>query len=410
MRLQINLVLTFVLLTISSSYGQMESYEYKRELIGIQDQWHKIVIPKTMFGTLSRKLTDIRIYGITKNNDTIEAPYILQKLKDHTSVKNSEFKIINTSHTDTGYFYTFEVSSVNPVNQMDLDFGQQNYDWQLQLEGSNNQQEWFTIIDDYRIVSIKNELTDFTFDKLSFPSSKYNYYRLQVNSKTDPDLQKVSIQQQNIVEGSLQDYAIKYQNSLENKQTKQTEISIELEHAVPVSFLKITPHAAFDYYRPVSIQYVSDSTLVGLKWKFHFNTLTTGVLNSNGNNEFKAVSTTTKKLKVHIHNQDNQPLDINSIQVKGYTHEIITRITEPATYYLAYGYKNASQPRYDIAKFKGSIPSEMKTIKLGDEIVIEKAEATNTSPLFENKIWLWGIMGVLILILGGFSFKMIKQK
>ncbi|WP_299685675.1 DUF3999 family protein [uncultured Dokdonia sp.] len=410
MKRQINICIGTLLLVCSYSYGQMQEYAYKRELKGIQDQWHKIVIPETMFGTLSRKLTDIRLYGITKDNDTIEAPYFLQKTTDQITSNEVTFNTLNTSHNDTGYFYTFEVPSETAINQIDLDFGQQNYDWQLTLEGSQNQQEWYTITENYRIVSIKNNATDFEFSKLTFPDAKYRFFKLRVATKKAPDLRKVSISQQHTIEGSLKTYDIKAITTNENKEAKHTEISIELQHAVPVSYLKMNPTASFDYYRPVTILYLADSLETQQGWKYNYRTLTSGVLSSEGNNEFKATSTTAKKLKIRIHNQDNQPLTYGDLSVKGYTHELIARFTEPATYFITYGKKYASNPTYDITKFKENIPSEIKTITLGDPIIIEKPEATTTAPLFENKLWLWGIMGLIILILGGFSLKMIKQK
>lgn len=410
MKRQTNIITGILLLAFSCSYGQMQEYEYKRELKGISDQWHKIVVPQTMFGTLSRKLTDIRLYGITKDNDTIEAPYILQKTKDKVSTKEVTFQILNTSRNDEGYFYTFEIPSTDPINQIDLDFGQQNFDWKVKLEGSQDQQEWFTITDGYRMVSIKNISTNFQFSTLTFPDSKYRYFKLRINAESEPELKKVSISQQNIIEGTLKDYKIKSIQTEENKRARQTEISIDLQYAVPVSHLKMSPNASYDYYRPVTIKYLTDSIKTEKGWIYNYRTLTSGVLNSIGKNEFKATSRIIKKLKIRIHNQDNQPLDINNIQVKGYTHELIARFTEPATYFLTYGNKNARRPTYDIQKFKENIPTALTTLDIGNEQAIQKTEATTTSPLFENKIWLWGIMGLLILVLGGFSLKMIKQK
>ncbi len=75
-----------------------------------------------------------------------------------------------------------------PVNEIKVDFKQQNFDWRLNLEGSQNQNEWYSILDHYRILSIKNALTDFKFTTLSLPTAKYKYYRLHFNSEEKPDL------------------------------------------------------------------------------------------------------------------------------------------------------------------------------------------------------------------------------
>jgi uncharacterized membrane protein len=49
-------------------------------------------------------------------------------------------------------------------------------------------------------------------------------------------------------------------------------------------------------------------------------------------------------------------------------------------------------------------------LQLGDEQIIGKAVSNKRAPLFQDKLWLWGIMALIILILGWFSVKMIKKK
>ena len=172
-----------LLLLCSYSYGQIEQYNYKRELKGITGKWHKVVLPDEIFGKVSGNLSDIRIFGITANNDTIEAPYLIRLTTEKVSSKDVRFKTLNTSHNEKGYYFTFEIPTKESINQIKLDFKQQNFDWRLKLEGSQNQQEWFTVIEDYRILSINNELTDFQFTNISFPNSRYRFFRLLIASE-----------------------------------------------------------------------------------------------------------------------------------------------------------------------------------------------------------------------------------
>jgi len=118
------------------------------------------------------------------------------------------FKTINTTRNEKGYYYTFEVPTNESINQIKLDFFQKNFDWSIKLEGSQNQQEWFTITDDYRILSIYNELTDYQFTKLSFPDSKYRYFRLLIKSKEEPNLKLVKIFLNNFEEGKYKTYPV----------------------------------------------------------------------------------------------------------------------------------------------------------------------------------------------------------
>ena len=91
-----------------------------------------------------------------------------------------DFKLLNTTNNEQGYYFTMEVPTEEPVNELKLNFKQDNFDWLLSLEGSQNQQEWFRIVDDYRILSIKNPETNYQFTKVTFPNTKYRFFRFQI--------------------------------------------------------------------------------------------------------------------------------------------------------------------------------------------------------------------------------------
>jgi len=179
---------------------------------------------------------------------------------------------------------------------------------------------------------------------------------------------------------------------------------------VPVSFIKLSVSDKIDYYRPLNIQYLSDSVKTEKGWKYNYNTLAGGTLSSLEDNEYKFNQQITNKLKVIIQNHDNQPLNIESVTVKGYVNELVARFNKPAEYYLAYGNKRAYKPNYDIINFQQNIPQELSGLILGEEEEINKAEISLIGPLFKNKAWLWAIMIIIILVLGWFSMRMLKSK
>lgn len=401
---------TFIFLLFNAfSYGQTDQYNYQRELTGIKDQWHTLKLPDEVFGKVSNNLSDIRIFGYTNKGDTVEAPYLINLKTEKISENDISFKTINTSHNEKGYYFTFELPINEPVNQIKLDFTQKNFDWRIKLEGSQNQQEWFSIIEDYRILSIYNELTDFQFTKLSFPESRYRFFRLLIESLEKPNLTLVKVSQYKIEEGNFKTYSVKNLNIEEDKHDKTTEINMELSIPVSVCQLKISIKDTFDFYRPLTIQYLSDSIKTDKGWVYNYTTLVNGTLNSLEENKFSFENRITKKLKIIIHNGDNQPLQINNVEVKGYVYELITRFTEPATYFLTYGSNNATKPNYDIERFTKNIPETLTSLNLGIEQKIDKKASSLTEPLFKNKNWLWAIMIVIILLLGWFSLKMMRK-
>ncbi len=404
-----NLFVVFLLLANSFVFGQTNQYNYQRELNGIKDQWHSINLPDDVFSRITNNLSDIRIFGYTNNGDTVESPYLIKLKSDKISDNNVTFSIINTSHNKNGYYFTFEVPSNETVNQIKLDFVQKNFDWKVNLEGSQNQQEWYSIKDDYRILSIQNELTDYQFTKLSFPDSKFRYYRILLKSKEEPKINYAKVTLHKFEDGNYKTYSVSNLNISEDKKSKETEVNVDLLIPVSICQLNISIKDTFDFYRPITIQYLSDSVKTEKGWIYNYTTLANGTLNSLEINKFNFDSRIAKKLKIIIHNGDNQPLKIDDVEVKGYNYELLARFTETANYFLVYGNNKATKPNYDIEKFTKNIPEFLTPLTLGLEQKINNKKSPDTEALFNNKNWLWAIILVTILLLGWFSLKMIKK-
>lgn len=403
-------IASFLFVTLSmTSLAQMTDYQFKRDLSGIENQWHKLVLPDEIFGKTKQNLSDIRIYGITPEEDTIEAPYLLRLTKEETHTKEISFNELNVSHNQKGYFFTFEIPSKEPINQIKLDFTQTNFEWQVSLEGSQDMKEWFTILEDYRILSIRNDYVDFKYGNLIFPPSKYRYFRVLVKSKEKPELSTVTISRNETKEGIFRDYEVHKLSAQEKEQSRDTEVDVELKHPVPVSHIRVVVTDTLDYYRPVTIQYLVDSLSTEQGWIYNYRTIATGTLNSLEENEFELGSKILQKLRIIISNRDNQPLNVGAVMVKGYIHELQTRFAREADYFLVYGNEQATKPSYDIGFFAEKIPEYMTVLTLGEEQEIGQMEESGIKPLFESKTWLWAVMVVIILLLGWFSLKMMRK-
>ncbi|MFD1061720.1 DUF3999 family protein [Winogradskyella litorisediminis] len=388
----------------------MKDYNYKQDLQKPTETWHTIILPNSVFGKAKSNLADLRIYGITAESDTIEAPYILKVNSKKVENKSIPFKIFNQSKTDEGFYYTFQTDGEDLINQIKLKFGIENFDWRVKLEGSQNQNEWFNILDDYRILSIKTVNTDYSFTTLSFNSAKYRYYRLFINSAKKPKLIRASISKNQILEGVYDNHTIAKSSNQINKKNKTSVLDISLDARLPISSMEISVANDFDYYRPFKLEYISDSLKTEKGVKYTYRTLARGTLNSIEKNNFNFETVLSKALRLTIYNTDNQPLNIQSVKVKGYKHQLVSRFTEDANYSLVYGNSKARLPRYDIKTFENNIPKQLSNLTLGNIKVIKKSDTENSSSLFESKYWLWAIMLIVILILGGFTLKMISKK
>jgi len=401
-----NSILILLCFLCTTTYGQISNYQYRTELKGIDKQWHQIDLPTEIYGAIKTNYSDIRIYGVTEQ-DTIEAPYILYKGQTGTVEQDKAFKRINKSQKGNAYYYTFECPAETSINKITLDLKDANFDWKVQLEGSQNQKEWFTILEDYRIVSIKNELTNYQFTKLQFPVAKYRYFRLRIPNEDQPKLAGAKLCFQEKTQQSYKTYPLQSFNVTENKDKKQTIIELQLQEPSPVSALQIKVGDQLDYYRPVTIQYLRDSVKTQKGWHYNYLPYSKQTLHSVDKADFLLPLKTVQKLRIIIHNQDNEPLKIEGLAAKGFPAYLVARFSKPAKYYLAYGDVKARMPRYDIARFKENIPKKIATLQLGP--ILKTKQAAKQQPLFTNKLWLWGLMAILIVVLGGLSLKMMRE-
>jgi len=404
-----NKILINTFIFVSLIFGQINNYTYKRQINGVDSNWHKIILPNDLFEKTEVNFNDLRIIGFTEKGDTIEVPYIINRTDARINTKEQRFSIINESKNSQGYFYTFEVPKMDYVNQIDLRFSKKNFDWRIRLEGSQNLIDWFDIIENYRLLSINNKDVTFDYSKIVFLKSKYKYYRLFVNSIENPELVGANIFINEDEKAKLIDYSINSLEVLNNKQKKQTQINIKLNYKVPVSKIKIEIKDKEDYYRPVTIDYIIDSIKTEKGWRHNTKKITSGILNSFEKNIFSFEPTISNNFTIIINNFDNKSLEIDQVVLQGPIYELIGRFDYKADYYLFYGNKKAIKPNYDLNHFINRIPEELFNLSLGTEIIIQEEVNEEENPIVENKIWLWLIISSIVLLLGWFSIKMLKK-
>ncbi|AZI27785.1 DUF3999 family protein [Pedobacter sp. G11] len=401
----------FILLfaCFATANAQTNAYKFKREITGVNSLWHSMKLPDGLYKNANAGFEDLRIFGI-KGKDTMEVPYLLKQRADQIISKEIDFKPVNESANANGYYYTFELKNVTEINQINLAFKEANFNWDVTLEGSNSNSEWFTILKDYRILSIKNKDTDYQFTKLSFPDSKYQYLRLMIKSPVKPGLLEALINKTDTIKGTYQDVRYKTFELKNNTVDKETVIDVALENPVPLSYLKLNAQSDFDFYRPIKIEYATDSFKTDKGMQYNYAPLFEGTISSLEKSEFNFQNTIASKLKITIQNNDNKPLRLNGLALKGNLYEIIARFDNPTlTYALYYGNENVTAPSYEIEKFENEIPTILTAATIGNQTENPAYSIKTEKPLFENKTWLWALMAVIIALLGWFSYKMLKN-
>jgi len=389
--------------------AQTKAYPYKRQLTGIKDNWHLINLPNQLFEHTQPELADLRIYA-SKGKDTVEIPYIIKLRNNKVKVTESQFNLMNQSVNNNAYYYTIQPSTASNLNQIKLAFKQSNFDWKVTLEGSNDAKEWYKILNDYRIIAIQNKATNYQFTDLNFATTKYNFYRIAIKANEQPELKEVKIIKTDTLDGIYKDVLYQTYQLTNVAETKQSIIQLALPTPAPVSSLQLLIASKTDYYRNISIAYATDSFETEKGLQYNYTTIYNGTLSSLEKPVFELNSTLIKHIKITIDNEDNQPLRINGVKLKAPVYQLIARFDEPYDdYALYYGNKKASPPNYEVKNFEDKIPVILNEITLGKELKNPSSKPSKDQPIFENKAWLWALMGLIISLLGFFAFKMLKE-
>jgi len=143
-------------------------------------------------------------------------------------------------------------------------------------------------------------------------------------------------------------------------------------------------------------------------WHYRYNTLYNGTVNSINKNKFQFYNKLYQKLRITIKNYDNLPLSFSGFKVRGPNHRLITRLNNSENLYLCYGNTEAKKPLYDIAFFKDKIPTDLNAASLSEVEYYPKG-SNEPGPFFKNKWWLWSTMIIVILLLGTFAVRMVRE-
>lgn len=400
------LLLSFLLVSLLN-YGQ-DTFNYRRPIKGIKDTWHRIALPDEFYGKLENPFSDLRILGLTNDGDTVEAPYILEVAKSQEFMELIPHSSLNFVSRDGYYYFTLRALDEPVINHIDLTFDEYNFHWEVRLEGSQNQADWYTILHDYQIMSIREDYADYSFTELYFPDCSFRYYRIGIPTDQLPSVAQAGLWRHVREQGIVKEY-LPIDMKVKQK-GKQTIVDLEFKDAVPIDWLEAKIKTDYDYYRPCSVYYASGDSLPEKEQLRNYQLAAQDVISSVKLSGIPWENAHISKFwRLIIENFDNEPLDFDSVKCSGPQHSLVARFTSKADYFLYYGNDAIESPFYDLNYFTEKIPEELKTLSLGEEESLILPEVIE-EPFLTSRWWLWALMGLVILMLGVFTLRMVKSQ
>jgi hypothetical protein len=213
------------------------------------------------------------------------------------------------------------------------------------------------------------------------------------------------------IPGSSISYKVKNFKAINDLIKNETVVDFELDEVLPVHSIQLFIKTQTDYFRNTLLEYANDSVFVDSKWNYVYTPLMHSYISSDDYSPIKFGELRTKKFRLRIFNNDNEPIKFESVQVFGPKYKLVVRLNNlAANYYLFYGNKLVPAPIYDLINFKSKIPSDLESLGLGQELKGDIVHEEIEVPIAQEKRWLWLILIAMVLLLSYFSFKMLKQE
>lgn len=403
----------------------------------------RVLLQPEVTGSMRNEYPDVRLY----DQDDKAIPYILgrdQIVQGKT--RFVEYPIAGKRDIPDNSWITIEnpLYKTETLNHLCLEVNNTEVSREMNLSGSYDNVKWFAIKDEFTssfYESFEEGAAKTTnIVRFDFVESNYRYYRFMFDEWSHwwwNDWDNYGLPVYIVRAGCLVDVN---PASVPNQKmeipgvtytTKQfgktTAVDIQFDQLQYIDYIRFdlsSPIAPGTFHRGARL-YEVDSTH---KCDGSLTNHTSSTILSQGSlNEFALYGHRTKHLCLHIENEDDQPLIVNTIRPIQIRQYLIAYLEKGKSYYIKYGHDSLPFPKYDV-RYKadqlavsrlaivgtgtrealfvpGSPPASPHAVP-NAPVPIAQVESTS---ILENKAAIWGAIIVVVLILGWMSVKMLRE-
>ncbi|MCW3124830.1 MAG: hypothetical protein JWO03_488 [Bacteroidetes bacterium] len=376
-----------------------ERYQWQSKLSGVNGEgFYRVLLRPDITSRSTHLYSDLRIVDSAGH-------YVPYLIKSEAPVSQSQdFQAFNFStHADS----LFRIDIENPTGRMceELRLTLRNTDIGkgAEMTGSDDGKTWYDLTD--IIIHPGRSLAADTFDQvISLPPVKYHHLRISIRMvhALPVNVLRIGAYEAFSTEGTYSTILQPTKTILDSAKTTY----ITLRYDAPYEFDKLLFHIDGPklYHRSAHI-YSRDTTGLLL--------LTECTLSSNAHNAIN-ISAKTREFRIEIENQDNPPLQINTIGALQLNRYAIMYLDADRNYFLVFGNQKATLPTYDLHYFEDSL-SIHKPKDLAAASIISNTIIPGTTPVTHaeakglKSYWLWPVLIVVLGILLFFTFRMGRE-
>ena len=396
------ILITFGFLLTSNLFSQ--GYQWQSE-VGIIDSsiFYKIDIQKDIVSKLNYNFSDIRI----KDKHGKDVPYFIEKEPFSVTKRVfKEYEILEKIRWRNGAtVLVVENKNQDTINNIQLQIKNFDVRKHLELAGSDDYKNWYTIKENYTFRSADGLNTTSAIKSLNFPYTDYKYYRIIIYDvfSLPINVMKIGYYDTYQEQGKFKKLDEPVLTRFDSAETKQTYIKVNFAATPYLDKLVIKVDKPTYYYRNATICF----RRVDKKDRVSYEVEEGLTLNSNSDLTIYFSDFSHKEFYLVIDNEDNPPLENVEIAAFQLNRYLVAHLEKNNNYKLVFGNKDVTHPpNYDINYFKNKIEDDIPLLTTGKIIPIKHQVKKK---VITSTLWMWGAIGIVALLLGYMSYKMITE-
>lgn len=402
------ILLGFALLCTGICNAQNFKYEAALEPVA-EEQFYSIPLKPELLAKLKEDRSDIRVFDETHKE---EIPYVLHQEQGGFNLSYfQEHPIVEKKSVPKRYTQLIiQNRSKTAIDNFCIISKNSDVYKTAKLSGSQDQQTWFVIKDDYFLGSLYSENSIQSERTINFPLSDYPYFKLEISDSLNEPLyiQKIGCYAMRKVESLYDALPKPLIVQSDSAHLKQSFIRIKFTEPYPIHKFSLAFSGPKFYNRSASFYQVTRMAngTESLENIQNFRVF------SNAENTLHVNELRAKEYLLVIDNQDNKSLTLDAFLGYGLKTDLRASLKPQTQYNLKFGDLKTNAPVYDLEYFKDSIPVQPKEIavleiKSSPETTLKYAPPAQQ--WFKNKLWIWLSLGLVAILMAYISFKMIKD-
>jgi len=381
-----------------------QNYQWQSAITEVDSSgFYKIDLQPEVLSKLTANYSDIRVKDKMDN----EVPYYMEK-EDFSITKRvfKEYKLLEKVNWKNGATVLF-IENTDKVTINNLQLQIKNFDVRkrLELAGSDDYDQWYTIKENYLFYSADGSTTTSEVKALNFPYTDYKYYRIIIYDvfSLPINVLKIGYFDTYQEQGKFKQIEVPTITRFDSIETKQTYLKVDFKETPYFDKLTFKIDKPAYFYRNAKICLKHQDK----KGRAYFEVLNYFVFNSNDELSFYSNDFSHKNFYIVIDNKDNPPLEEVTIIPYQLNRYLVTHLEKANNYQLVFGNNsNTVQPNYDISFFKNKIGKDITILQTNEIVPIKSLLKTKTKA---SNLWIWVSISIVAILLGYMSFKMITE-